>query len=106
MNILQAKGGKEAGERKQGPLRRAARLHTLWLSEGPTVDTPSEVARQAALLEGAVRCLAPRSADGGDGRALQHVLLDGALPGALAACRAALARDGIRVSVDWCLILW
>ena len=59
-------------------------------------------ARQAALMEGVVHCLALPGTEGGDEycRALQHVLLYGAQPEALAACRAALARNGICMSVD------
>ena len=82
------------------PLRRAAHLHTLWLSGSALLH--STAGQQAVLLEGVVRCLALPGAEGGDDYccALQHVLLYGAPPDVLAACRAALARDGICVSVD------
>jgi hypothetical protein len=88
------------------PLRRAAHLRTLWLVDA--ADELPTAARQAAMLEGVVRCLAQPGAEGGDEycRALQHVLLAGAWPDAIAACRAALARDGICVSVDTCTIAW
>jgi hypothetical protein len=82
------------------PLRRAAHLCTLWLSD----PMPLPAARQAALLEGVVRFLAQPGAEASEEYcyALRHVLLAGAQPDALAACRAALARDGIFVSVDMC----
>jgi hypothetical protein len=84
------------------PLRQAAHLRTLWLTE--SYCRVLTAAQQEALLEGVVRCLVQPCTEGGDEycRALRHVLLDGAQPDALAACRAALARDGICVSVDTC----
>jgi hypothetical protein len=80
------------------PLRLATHLHTVRLR----ICRYTTAAQQAALLEGVVRGLAQPSADGVQCRTLQRVLLVGAQPDALAACRQALARDGIAVAVDTC----
>lgn len=78
------------------PLRRAACLHTPWLCD-VDMGMRSTAGRQATLLEGAVRLPAQPGAEGRDEycRTLQHVLLHGAQPDALA-----LASDGMCVSVD------
>ena len=80
------------------PLRRAAHLRTLWLTERHRLRNS---AWQAMMLERVVRCLAEPGAEGGDRYclALRHVLVKGAYPDALAACRSALASRGCAVSV-------
>jgi hypothetical protein len=83
------------------PLRAATRLHTLYVHR--TFYTYATAGSQAALLEGTARSLAAPAAAGGVGeraRGLRRVLMPRASPEALAACRAALAADGIHVAVD------